>query len=205
MLFVAVAVLGWLVRDHPHPFPFDRASSRVVNSRRLAASLNRHHLGRLDGPHFMHRLVWLGSPVGVTVLAAALALLAFLWRDRFGMVLAVAGPLVAEIITEQVLKPLVHRQLSNGVNTFPSGHATGITAVVVVLLVLLYRRHGGALALGALPVLTVVVGFVSLALVRLHYHYLTDVVGGIGVGTATVIALTSAAMALNSRAISSDA
>ena len=191
--------------NHPDPSRVDAAGSRVIGSRRLAASLSRHHLGRLDAPHFLDRLVWLGSPISVVALAVALAVLAFVWRDRFGMVLAGAGPLVAELLTEQVLKPLVHRQLPSGINSFPSGHATGITAIVAVLLVLLYRRHGGVLALRALPVLTVVVAVVGVAIVRLHYHYLTDVVGGVGVGAAAVLALTSAAMALNSRAIRSDA
>lgn len=205
LLFAAVAVLGWLVHDHPEGLRLDRAGSRLVDSRRIAAGLTRHHLGRFDRPHFLERLVWFGSPVGVAVLVAALVVLAFVWRDRLGAGLAVAGPVVAEVVTEHVLKPVVHRELPNGTYAFPSGHATGVTAVVVVLLVLVYRRYGGAWALRALPIVALLVGVVGVALVRLHYHYLTDVVGGVGVGTATVLALAAAAISLNSRATTSDA
>ena len=146
-----------------------------------------------------------GDFVGVAVLACLLLVLAYFWRDRVGMLLAIVGPLLASVLTEYVLKPLVHRETSSGALTFPSGHATGVTTVVVVLLVLLYRRYGRTFALGALPLLAAVVGVVGVASVRLHYHYLTDVVGGVGVGTATVLALTAAATAWNSRAINADA
>jgi len=193
-LAAAVAVLSWLVRVHPQPLHVDDASSRAFDSTRVA-----HHLGRFDRPHFLHRLVWFGSPIGVVLLALALVVLAYVWRDRIGMALAVVGPLVAAGITEGVLKPLVHRQLPSGHLSYPSGHATGITAVVVVFLVLVLRRHGGVMALRALPLVAAGVAVVGVALVRLHYHYLTDVVGGIGVGSATVLALTAAALGRSSK------
>src|SRR5438445_227147 len=59
-LFLAVGLLGWWVSNHPDPSRVDAAGSRVIGSRRLAASLARRHLRRLDPPHFFDRRVLLG-------------------------------------------------------------------------------------------------------------------------------------------------
>ena len=172
---------------HGHgPLAIDERGDRAVDSERIAS-----HLGRLGRNHFMHRLTWLGSPVGVIVLSLCLVALAFRWRDRTGAVVALAGPLVAELLTESVLKPLVDRENPHGDYIFPSGHATGVTAVVFVLFILLYR-HYGRRALGYLPLALIPIGVVGVAVVRLRWHYLTDVVGGVCVGAATVLALAAA-------------
>jgi undecaprenyl-diphosphatase len=193
-LITAVAVLGWLVRVHPQALHVDAASRRAFDSPGIA-----RHLGRFDRPHFLNRLVWFGSPTGVAVLMLVLVGLAWLWRDRIGIVLAVVGPILAIAMTELLLKPLVHRQLPSGHLSYPSGHATGFTAVVVVFLLLLLRRHGSVIALRALPFVALGVAVVGIAIVRLHYHYLTDVVGGIGVGSATVLAVAAVSLELARR------
>lgn len=185
-------VLAAAVRHGTGPLALDVRGGKAVDSERVAS-----HLGRLGRNHFMQRLTWLGSPFGVIVLSLCLVALALWWRDRIGAALALAGPLVSELLTELVLKPLVDRTNPLGDYLFPSGHATGVTAVVFVLVVLLYRRYGRR-AMGVLPLALIPIGAVGVAVVRLRWHYLTDVVGGVCVGAATVLALAAAVQSRSS-------
>jgi undecaprenyl-diphosphatase len=134
---------------------------------------------------------------GVAVAVAVLVVAALLWHDRAAAVIAVAGPLTALVLTEQILKPLVDRTGPNGANFFPSGHATGVAAIATVALLVLDRNAGRRWAVLALPVLGAWMTGVGVAMVQLHYHYLTDVLGGAAVGVATVL---SAAATIPSRA-----
>ena len=99
------------------------------------------------------------------------------------------GPVAAEVVTDVCLKPLVNRTGPSGHNYFPSGHVTAVASFTIVALVLLDRHLGRRAARLALPILALWVGLVGLALVQVHAHYLTDVVGGACVGVATVLTL----------------
>lgn len=133
----------------------------------------------------------LGSASVVVLLAAGLALAAFAWRDWLGAVLALAGPGVTGGLTQYLLKPLVTPSSLAGDRAFPSGHAGGAASVALVAVILVYRGWGRVPAfilapLAALPVLAVGHG-----LVRLGYHYPTDVAGGVLLAMLVVLGLAA--------------
>ena len=197
-LFVGAALLGLRVEGGTGPLRVDQAGSRVLQSRRLAAALARHHLGRLDSPQLFDRLVWLGSPFFVALASLGFCLWAWHRRDRLGAAVALLGPFVALVITEVVAKPIVDRTKGNGL-AYPSGHVTGATALAAVAVVLAYRHWGHrfaarvALVAAALPLL------VGAGVVRLGWHYATDVVGGLAVGAASVLGVALALSVLETR------
>jgi membrane-associated phospholipid phosphatase len=137
---------------------------------------------------------------GLLVLIAVVAALARRWEVT---ALAVIGPTVALLVTEVVLKPLVNRtlvpdpvQTSSLINSaFPSGHETGLVSLLLVLGLLLPRLRVTTMTRAALVVVLVIWALLAaIGLVRGHYHYATDTVGGIGVAVAVV---GSAALAID--------
>jgi membrane-associated phospholipid phosphatase len=105
-------------------------------------------------------------------------------------VLAVVGVLVAAMLTELVLKPLVHRTIVGDL-TYPSGHTTGLFALAtVVAVVVLGSGSGGpprAARVAVVIAAVVVACAVGFAVIGLYYHYFTDTIGGAAVGTGTVL------------------
>jgi len=126
----------------------------------------------------------LGALAGVVGLAGV----AWYRHDGRALTMCVVGPALAIALTDVVLKPLVDRHLGPGL-AYPSGHATGAAAVSVLALVLLHRWRGWRATARFAPVALALPVGTGLALVRLAFHYPTDVVGGTAMGTATVIAL----------------
>jgi membrane-associated phospholipid phosphatase len=156
---------------------------------------------RIDGwliGHVGHRvdlvraLAGLGSP-GAVVLATALLVagLVRVGRGR-GALLAALAPAVASAITELVLKPQIGRT-HDGASSFPSGHATGLGAVLVVVVVLALDRRPPRLPWWAQAVTclsaVVVAACGCAALVAAQYHYASDTLGGVGVAVAAVLIL----------------
>lgn len=138
------------------------------------------------------RAVRLGSLDVVVIVAGALAVAALAWADWVGAALALVGPGLTGALTEYVVKPFVTPpSLATG-RAFPSGHAGGATAVALVAVVLVYRRWGRVPALVVAPLAAIPVMAVAHGLVRLEYHYPTDVVGGVLL--AMVVVLGSAAL-----------
>jgi len=135
----------------------------------------------------------LGDAPAMTVMTAALALGCLAVRRLSGAVLAVAGVLLAECLTEAVLKPLVHRTITaSHYVTYPSGHTTGLfalsTAFAVVLIGATPGRVGPAVRIGAVAVAVIVSGAVGMAMIGLGFHYFTDTVAGAAVGIGVVLA-----------------
>ena len=137
------------------------------------------------------QVVHLGSRDVVFPVALALALLAVVWRDRVGAVVAIAGPALTGAATEYVIKPLVNLPTPVGARSFPSGHAGGVAAVALVAVILVYRRWGWPAAVVAAPPALVPVVLVAAALLRLGYHYPTDVCGGVLLASTVVLGLTT--------------
>jgi membrane-associated phospholipid phosphatase len=153
---------------------------------------------QLDGQLVAHRgshlgLLWhisdLGSPpalpLGVLVLAAVAALTGRRWP---ALLLTVAGPLAAVVLTEFVLKPLVGRTYEGGLS-LPSGHTTSITSmawVFVLVFVAGGRQRPWWLRAGLVGLAVLAVLGVAGSMVALNQHYTTDTVAGALVATAVV-------------------
>jgi membrane-associated phospholipid phosphatase len=136
-------------------------------------------------------VVELGNQRTVTIICAVLVLACLaLRRVRSAVLIVVAVPL-ASGITENLLKPLFGRTLG-GALSFPSGHETGVSAVVVAVIVVLIgpARPPLPAALRWLLVAVAAVAMIALApaLVAVHFHYFSDTIGGAAVGAGTVLA-----------------
>jgi len=178
-----VAVLGRHLSQDPGPTRWDRAGER------LTASLH-------DWGQPLHDLTRLANPVTMLLLAVVLAAACATLGHVRAAVLALAAPVAALLVTELWLKPLVGREVVPGHgDAYPSGHATAASAVAAVAVLLLLpgrplgRRllRSAAALLGGLVLL--VPAALNVALVTLGYHDVSDVVGGVGVGVATVLLL----------------
>lgn len=176
-----VAALGIGLHDVSSATAFDTAVNRQLFA----------HIGA-TGSQLLLVLTQPALTTGLIVVVIVVAALARRWEV---VVLAVVGPGVALLMTEIVLKPLVHRTLvaepalgSNVVNSaYPSGHETGLVSLLVVLGLLLPRwpmTRAARATWAAVLVIWALLGAVGL--VRGNYHYATDTVGGIGVAVAVV-------------------
>jgi membrane-associated phospholipid phosphatase len=130
--------------------------------------------------------------VPAVVLTAALAIGCLLTGRRRGAVLALLAVPVTAVITDWLLKPLVHRTYIGQV-VYPSGHTATIVALAATLTVLLVAPPRPAmpswlrtliLAVSYLTALAVVVGVIAV-----RFHYFTDTVAGAAVGIGTVCGL----------------
>ncbi|MFC3449035.1 phosphatase PAP2 family protein [Amycolatopsis speibonae] len=118
-------------------------------------------------------------PVAAVTVALCLAA-----RRKPEAALTVAGPLVAIFANTWVLKPLFDRW-KNTYLAYPSGHTVALVAVLTVLVLL--ARPGVATAVISVVGAVVLAG-VTIGMIGLGYHYLTDVVGGTLFAIATVCA-----------------
>jgi membrane protein DedA with SNARE-associated domain/membrane-associated phospholipid phosphatase len=183
---ILIMLGGWLfggvAEDVVHGDPL------VEVDRTVALFLHAH-----AAPHFtmlMKAVSLCGAPA--TVLVASLALAIYFgmrrrWTDLWMVGLAVGGgellnPLLKVIFARQrpsFTDPLV--TLTS--NSFPSGHATGSTIFYGLVAYLIARRVKGwtwrVLSVVAAVVVVLLIGF---SRIYLGAHYLSDVMGGVGVG-----------------------
>jgi membrane-associated phospholipid phosphatase len=183
-LLAVLAGLALAVAGHPGASLGDRAAADVFfasdNSRRFELFRIASFAGSAPA-----------VALGGAVLAVACWLLA---RDRRLALLCLVAP-AAAALAEILLKSLVARPApaTDGPVTsfsFPSGHATGASALAVAAIT-------AAFALTSRPMLRLVVvaaavsyvGVVAVARVVVGAHYATDVVGGalLGVGIALAV------------------
>lgn len=149
------------------------------------------------GDAVAHRLLDISSPALDVVVVALIVLAALVTRRWHVAAFAVVAPVLAVIMTELVLKPLIARPIGvpTIIGSFPSGHETGVasTALVVAIAAGQLRLHRWArVLLGVVLVLWAAAA--ATGLVRNLYHYATDTFGGIGVALAVV---PSVALSLN--------
>ena len=174
---VLLVVLGVLFAGQGTADPFDRAVDAPV-------------LSWLTGHPAL--ALWLAYPAtlvpaGGVSLIAALACLVRGWLR--GAVLALLAVPVASGLNDAVLKPMFHRTYL-GVLTYPSGHAAAASALATALTLLLPagpRLAALRWAIRAVAWLAVVV--VAVGVIGLRWHYFTDTVGGVALGTGTVCGL----------------
>jgi membrane-associated phospholipid phosphatase len=137
-------------------------------------------------------LSMLGGGVEMTVLTSVLAISCLVARRLSGAVLAVVSVLIAAALTERVLKPLVHRTIAGDL-TYPSGHTTGVFALVTVVAVVVLgsqsRRDWFTARIAGVIAAAVIASAVGFAMIGLQYHYFTDTVGGAAVGIGSVLGI----------------
>ncbi len=187
LLCVAVvAALGVHYAGHTAAGPLDAAVDSWVKAR----------VGTTSVP--LTVLTWLGDPVEVTLVTIAAALACVLARWWRGAVLALLAAPVSSLLTEDVFKPLIGRTIggaqfapdghlvSVAALSMPSGHATAVFTLATLAAVLLFRRGDRVryLLIAAVYVLATAVG---VAMIAQNFHYFTDIVSGVAMGTGTVL------------------
>jgi membrane-associated phospholipid phosphatase len=170
LLVVTVAGLYFVVR--PGPTPLDRWA--------LTAIPAVHHSGSLLA------FTRLGSPF-VVVVGAVTGFLATFRRNRPRAVALLIGPVLAVLVCDWVVKPVVGRTFADVVS-FPSGTVTAVAALatVGVLAVPNRWRWAAAVPAGAVTVLS------ALSVVALRWHYPTDALAGLALGAGVVLLADSA-------------
>ncbi len=132
------------------------------------------------------------SPGVVAAVCLSLCLVCATLREWAAAALFLVGPGAAIVMSDLVLKPVIASPSAAGGFGFPSGHATGVSAVAGVLTLLalpggvLARRVDGVVVLLVRLAAGLSVGYVALALVALRYHSATEVVAGLAVGLCAV-------------------
>jgi membrane-associated phospholipid phosphatase len=133
------------------------------------------------------------EPVLLVIVVALFVMLAVARRRPRVALLAVVGPLLAVGLNAVVFKPLVDRTINNGNLAYPSGHTTGLVAVLTVLvLATVTSRVPKPLVSLVIIVALVVTVVAATALVGMKYHYVTDTVGGACLAVATVLGVALA-------------
>jgi membrane-associated phospholipid phosphatase len=158
----------------------------------------------LRSPWTAHVLLNTSDSVLIVTVLGSLVVGALLRRAWNVAAFAVLGPTAAVLVSELVLKPLVHRPIGAAglavANAFPSGHETGVVAAVTVLAVLALRMKW---RLGVEVAVVSVLGLWSLAaavgLARNFLHFPSDTLGGAGVAVAVVLATAVAIDELTDR------
>lgn len=137
----------------------------------------------------------LGSPVGVAVLAVAVAALA--WR-RLGSpwpaLLIVATPAVAAAVSTctkllvGARRPPAGLQLVTETDpSFPSGHVTATVALLATLTAVVGHHAGRAARVALIASAVLAATAVGLTRLYLGVHWATDVLGGVLLGAAAAL------------------
>lgn len=127
------------------------------------------------------RLLFFTDPaVLAIVLAAGVVVAIYLRRWRLAVVM-VASPLVG-IVLSRLLKQMFGRE-NDGALAYPSGHTT--VAVIVMGMIVL----AAGVALWAV-IVAVIFSLLAVLGQSVTYHYFTDTVGGVLLGTAVVCMAT---------------
>jgi membrane-associated phospholipid phosphatase len=162
---IIAVVCGLVVLVLGLVFAGDRAPSGIDDAARSAVT---------GLPHGVLRALVL--PTEPYVLLPALVLLVA-WRRYasrpWDALFVVLGPAVAVAVNTWVLKPLFDRWKGDTL-VYPSGHTVSMVATLVVVLLLV---HGRARTITAVVGAVLLIG-VTIGMLGLGYHYLTDVIGG---------------------------
>ncbi len=130
---------------------------------------------------WMVRVTELGG-LPVLIGGSLLAAVVTFGRDRVRAVACLVGPVGAVVLSEWVIKPAVGRHYA-GVLTFPSGHVTSVAALGTAWTLAVPRW----LRWPAAGVAAVVVFLMTMAVVRLAWHYPSDALAGAVCGVGTVL------------------
>ena len=157
---------------------------------RVNVAVDAKILAALAGhPVLLATLVWLGEPMPVTAMTAALVLACVLRRRYSQAALVAISVPAAAALTEFVLKPRIGRTPWG--DPFPSGHVTSMAALATALTVLLVTtpvRMPGLMRAVLAVTAFVIAAAVAFGVIGAKMHHFTDSVGGAAVGAGTVLA-----------------
>ncbi len=155
---LAALALGLVVAGDRSPIAVDEAARSAITG----------------WPHGVLRALVLPTEPYVLLPVAALLVAWRLSASRpWDAVFVVLGPSIAVAANTWLLKPAFDRWKGDTL-VYPSGHTVSMVAILVVVLVLV---HGPARAIIA-GVGAILLTGVTIGMIGLEYHYLTDVVGG---------------------------
>jgi undecaprenyl-diphosphatase len=159
----------------------------------IAAAAWIHARVTPSGTRFFELVTYLGSPVFIVLLVAAMAIWCWLRRDR---VLAIAAVAVSagQALLAGVLKASIHRQrpafgahfLHGQSFSFPSGHAFGSIVAYGMLgtLILTFYKPPRVRKLVVQAIAGLIVLAIGVSRIYLGVHYPSDVIGGYAAGIA---------------------
>ena len=189
VLLVALVALGWLLSKVVHDDGIGRADSGL--SRWLAGERTA------DLNQVTRWTTLLSETITVTVLAVlAVAITALVWRrwrEPMLVAVAVAGEvaifLAITLLVDRRRPPVSHLDQAPPTSSFPSGHTAAAICLYGALAVLAAQRARSALVRGLTLTLAVLIPLaVAAARVYRGMHYLTDVLGGMLLGGAWLLA-----------------
>lgn len=133
---------------------------------------------------FMRAATILGAGLVLSVMTLAAAAGAYAATRRIGWAVFILMSGLGGPVLDKVLKPLVGRPrpqvdplIEIGGHSFPSGHATGITALCLALALFAHLHRGGR-TLGAWILAGNLIALVGLSRPYLGVHWPTDVLAG---------------------------
>jgi len=138
------------------------------------------------------RVADIGGGIVTAAVTAALVIACLAARRVNGALLALVSVLLATVLTERVLKPLVGETIgSPPALSYPSGHTTEVVTLAAVVAVLLLNPPRGRPGRGARVAVVVAAALIACAvavsLIAIRWHYFTDTVAGAAVGIAVVL------------------
>jgi membrane-associated phospholipid phosphatase len=176
---IVIAVLSVIASNRSHGNALDRPVDSWL----------RDNLGSHSS--VLNHITYLGGGQMALLLGAVLVLACLLTRRVNGAIMVMVSVVVAAVLTEKLLKPLVHETI-NGFLTFPSGHTSSVFTLTVAVGVLILspprQRPRPWLRTLLMVCLLIISCAVALAMVAMQLHYFTDTIAGAALGTGVVLA-----------------
>jgi len=166
-LLGAAALAGLLLAKRPAPNRVDAAGYFYVPSD--------------PSSHLANELVKIGS-LPVLLAGVAVIFVVTIFRDWVRAFACAAAPIVAVEVVEHIAKPMVGREIG-GSFTYPSGTVAVAAALAAAVFLVSPRLLRPLSALAG----TLAVAGVCVAVLVLRWHYPTDVLGGVWVGSGAVL------------------
>ncbi|NUS58017.1 MAG: phosphatase PAP2 family protein [Streptomycetaceae bacterium] len=175
LCWVIVAALGGLFAGDSRAGSVDRAvTSRLETLVGVRSAAARALVSPSNSP-----VVWTAL---LTLVAGALAMRQ--WRLAG---VALAAPLAA-VVCAELLKPVVGRRYDGMYLCYPSGHTAAAVSVLTVA-ALAAARLGPIRRRLAAAGWSAVTAAIAVGMAAMHYHYPTDVLGGVAVALGVTLPL----------------